>query len=64
MSKWKEKFTSSLEEKNRNQLTNLINHCYAMANSQSGSRYTNGLERDIWKAKAKMAINKRNSLND
>jgi hypothetical protein len=64
MTKWQERFTLSLEEKNRCQLTYLINHCYTMANSQSGSRYTDGVERDIWKAKAKMAIDKRDSLHE
>ena len=60
--KWKDRFTSEMEGLDRDQLTDLINGCYTKANSQSGSNYTNGVERDIWKAKAKMAIDKRSSL--
>jgi hypothetical protein len=56
---WQKRFALSLEGKSRWQLTDLINKCYKMANSQSGSNYTDGVERDIWKAKAKRAIEKR-----
>jgi len=59
---WQERFATSLEGKSRTQLTELINKCYKMANSQSGSNYSNGVERDIWKAKARMAIEKRDFL--
>ena len=62
MTKWQERYADSLEGKNQSQLTELADKCYSMANSQSGSNYTDGVERDIWKAKAKMAIDKRKSL--
>ena len=62
MSKWQERFENSLKGKDEHQLTDLVNRCYSMANSQSGDNYTDGIERDIWKAKAKMAIDKRKSL--
>ena len=56
---WQERFANSLKGKDQHQLTGLINKCYWMANSQSGADYTDGVERDIWKAKARMAIEKR-----
>ena len=59
---WQERFANSLKGKDQHQLTCLVNKCYSMANSQSGANYTDGVERNIWKTKARMAIEKRSSL--
>jgi hypothetical protein len=49
---WQKRFANSLKGKDQHQLTGLINFCYWMAHTQSG-------DVNIWKAKAKMAIEKR-----
>jgi hypothetical protein len=62
MSVWKVKFERDLEGLSYQQLSDIANYCYKKADSQSGPRYTNGIERDIWKEKAVIAFKKRNSL--
>lgn len=56
---WQKRFANSLKGKDQHQLTGLINECCWMANAGYGDNYTDIIERDIWKAKAKMAIEKR-----
>ena len=59
---WQKRFENSLNGMDQHQLMGLINKCYWMANAGYGDNYTDRIERDIWKAKAKMAIEKRDSL--
>jgi hypothetical protein len=49
MNFWEDRFYESLEGKNYQELTDVVDYCYSMANKQSN-------EGSIWKKKAKMAI--------
>ena len=57
MNFWEDRFYESLEGKSREELTEVVDYCYSMANKLSKD-YTSGKdnERSLWKQKAKMAI--------
>ncbi len=66
MVKWEERFRSSLVGLDKKQLTEIVNYCFSMCNSLSGYNYTTNKreQREIWKAKAKIAIGVRNALEE